>query len=658
MQPRTDTIDKQAEIKSGRKIKMTFDQSALPHLQNIFIDMYADPVAATIREILSNARDATLRSGSTEPVEVELPSEWRSEFVVRDRGTGMSPTVFEENYSKYGASTKREDDLETGMLGLGAKAPLSYTDQFTVVTVGGGVRTVAIVSRGDTGTGEIDVISETETDEQSGTEVRIPVRDTEEFNRAVHRHLRFWKPEWVTIDGEHPEEIEGFRIDPDILLTGELNEDVIVMGGVPYKVNYQHRLGSWNTNAVVTVPMGTVDFAPSREEVRYTERTKATLDTAREFIRDAVTRRVQDEVAAQPSASDAIHHLHTEVYPNTDTRLIKGDIFYGGTKIPTSWTERVQSYDVRADERTIEHTVTYAHFMNDNAVLVDDYPNRTLSRRNKDKARKLLDQRGLSPRYVAFIDASGRFGQPWTDHVTRVSWEDIKAVEIPRAESRGSSSHVSAGTYKVAESVAGYWKTHEVEAEELIGRPMVYMSPSNDFENYTRLAKHFGDDITLVILGRNRWDKFEREYADTTHVHEALKFEMELVVAEMDGSEAQWDNLGWNDRWINQFSAEHADRITDADLSEAVRSYSEAQGKISRYNAALRFFRQTGGGYYDAPDMPTSDGKVDLRDLKSRYPLLDDSRNTDALIEYVNAMVALAAQAQREAEEEVALSVA
>jgi len=157
--------------------------------------MYSNPILAICREISCNARDANREVGNNNvPITIHLPNVNEPYFKVKDSGPGISPDRIENIYIKYGSSTKREDNTQTGGFGLGSKTPFAYTDSFNVNTVFNGIKYNYICFIDDSKVGKISLLSSTETSELNGTEILIPVKqcDFNEFYSATSSSVRYW----------------------------------------------------------------------------------------------------------------------------------------------------------------------------------------------------------------------------------------------------------------------------------------------------------------------------------------------------------------------------------------------------------------------------------------------------------------------------------
>jgi hypothetical protein len=107
---------------------------------------YANPHRAMVQEVMFNAWDAH-RMGNCQDKPIDIYISDNSGFVVRDYGPGIHDDDMEDVYCTYAASTKRDDEDQTGGFGLGSKSPWSYTESFTVTSHHKGVKTMYLMSR-------------------------------------------------------------------------------------------------------------------------------------------------------------------------------------------------------------------------------------------------------------------------------------------------------------------------------------------------------------------------------------------------------------------------------------------------------------------------------------------------------------------------------
>src|SRR3546814_18492166 len=78
-------------------------------------------------------------------------------------------------------STKDQSNDQIGGWGIGSKSPFSYTDQFVLVSVHDGVRSVYSVFKDEDSIPAIALLSQEETTDANGVEVSFPV-ETHHFN--------------------------------------------------------------------------------------------------------------------------------------------------------------------------------------------------------------------------------------------------------------------------------------------------------------------------------------------------------------------------------------------------------------------------------------------------------------------------------------------
>lgn len=157
--------------------------------------LYSNPIAAICREISCNARDTHRAVGKQDiPISIYLPNTLEPFYKIKDCGEGISPDRMDNIFIKYTASTKRNDNTQTGGFGLGNKTPFSYTDMFSVITIFDGVKYSYAAMIDETKVGKMALMSEEKTDECNGTEIVIPVKekDFRSFASSTELATRHW----------------------------------------------------------------------------------------------------------------------------------------------------------------------------------------------------------------------------------------------------------------------------------------------------------------------------------------------------------------------------------------------------------------------------------------------------------------------------------
>jgi Histidine kinase-, DNA gyrase B-, and HSP90-like ATPase len=314
MKPDYDKIRSVSNLTGERQV-MTLDTNATEHLMGLLTDLYSDPQLAVIREYSTNAFDATVDAGSSEPVRVTLPSLMAPNLVIQDFGIGMTTDEVLHVYSQYGNSTKRESNDVVGMLGVGCKSALTYTNSFIISTVKNGVKTVANVTKNTDNVGEIQIIDTASTNERNGTTIQIPVRggDISDFADKAETFFQYWKPGTVLIDGKAPKFIldvgnyTKVNADHEVYYNnnkGYYSNSVLVMGNVSYPLEISHQMSG--ANLIVFAPIGAVNFAPSREELSYRGKTDKYVIEIAQVIQDEVNYLIKNAMSHATSKHDAM----------------------------------------------------------------------------------------------------------------------------------------------------------------------------------------------------------------------------------------------------------------------------------------------------------------------------------------------------------------
>lgn len=150
--------------------------------------IYADKIGSIVRELMSNAFDAHVRSGTTAtPFEVRLPNALNPTFSVRDYGCSMAHEFVMASYSTLFESSKSESNDEVGAFGLGAKSFLAYTDACTLRCWLDGEERSYAIALSDSGVPEVRLVFRGHSDERTGVEVTFAVshNDFSAFSRAA-----------------------------------------------------------------------------------------------------------------------------------------------------------------------------------------------------------------------------------------------------------------------------------------------------------------------------------------------------------------------------------------------------------------------------------------------------------------------------------------
>lgn len=529
---------------TGEQRDLTVDLSSVPHLMRILTNLYSDPVLAVVREYSTNALDSHIEADNSAPIEVSLPTALRPTFIVQDYGIGLSAEDLLEIYSKYGASTKRDSDEVVGMLGLGCKSALAYTDQFSIRAVKDGIKTNAIIGRNQHGGGMINIVGEPEqTNESNGVKISIPVKHAQDFINKAHEFFQWWEPGTVVIDGSLTAPPgDGIKLDETFTLyKSEQNRydrsymrDVIVMGNVPYPLRDRMISGNLSTGqyVIARVNIGVVDPTPAREALEYNDRTVTNIKTLQEQFQESIRQYAENEIAQASNPSQA---LMAKMRWQNDAGRLQLKILYKNEEIPSTFDVKDKQlitytpnsggykynpYNEQIDIRSLQtYTIIVGYDKNDNFENSRDRLKlRTWSYRHNVPARN-------------FLITDTMPGSPWTDEFDYYNWAVIKDTKID--ESKGEPTKSQSSIKIVAPS---NFPDNRVQTQDITEMPdnikKLLVTPAAEI-NPHEIARLF-PDTAVVILGRNRWDKFKRDYTQVQEASTAVMERIEAIEGKLD----------------------------------------------------------------------------------------------------------------------------
>jgi len=279
-------------------------ESGLSHIFNVLRNqLYSDKVLAVIREYSTNAVDAHIEAGKNDlPIRVTLPNQLNSEFKVRDFGRGLTEEQISQVYAMYGESTKRGTNEQIGQLGLGCKSAFAYGDNFIINSFVNGVKTTYNAFIDPSDIGQISKMQQSDTDEQDGIEIVIPVKsdDVNEFHSKAFRLFKFFKvvPEILGADNSTVEE----KTKKSKVIIAKDNWKLVdgdsyaIMGNIAYPIDAGALNLSWqeplyeliSSGVEIVFNIGDLEISASREALQYTEATKKSMMTTLQSIIDAL----------------------------------------------------------------------------------------------------------------------------------------------------------------------------------------------------------------------------------------------------------------------------------------------------------------------------------------------------------------------------------
>ena len=276
--------------------------------------LYSNKIGSIVRELSANALDAHREAGNeSKPFEVHVPgckglfSKNDSAFFIRDYGPGLSEKGIYSLYTSYGSSNKRDDSLQIGGFGIGSKSPFAYVNTFEVVSWHKGLKSQYVCFQDESGTPCVKKLSEEESAEPNGLQVKFTVTDTDDFQRFAEEcqyqyawyrtkpncnvHSPELKPvyenEWGMCVAQDRLSSIRSRLPGDWYTKGCFRA---VVNNSVYSISELYGTGQMRRDerlmpftdciCLLKIPGDQVDISASREELAFTDRTASAVKNA------------------------------------------------------------------------------------------------------------------------------------------------------------------------------------------------------------------------------------------------------------------------------------------------------------------------------------------------------------------------------------------
>lgn len=579
------TFTKVAEVQTNatfnQTVKMGVDNESLPHIIKSLTDIYQDGYLAAAREYISNGYDATVKRMGAQssfgvvldrPIEVTLPSRLNPVFIIRDYGTGMSRQILAEVYPKYGASTKRDNNVEAGGFGLGAKSAFSIVSSFIVTSICDGKKNTVIFEKDEDGVGVAKFLDEQDTTEDNGTVVSITLPDPARLTRIFSDSnlLLGFPHNSVKIDGQmHVNSVydtekyvpvsSGWVLNS--LVNWEKNsnrlrknwgEKVVLVGPIAYTFhtsqlgdNYSRMndVRTLDDFTVLNLPIGSVDLTPARDSLIFSDRTRKAILHASVQMRDDVFRLVDETLKNakdKREAANLVERYRTAGIGQNREWKYKREVVPKKEFVPvegaTTW------HTAPGYKTNLHHSIPPRNTSN---MIVVCGVKDAVQAQALNRFRKAFESKhdGVTENVVlTFTSAKKSELNPWMEHVlsggvlTAKKFEEKgvayrKLMNEDRRANRGavSSSGLNVGTMPVSVLKASYYARD---------RPEVSSYPAATFSGYdkvvyiqldkanpTTLAHKFAENTsnvasdTVVIAALNNSINFlNRVYGDAVRI--------------------------------------------------------------------------------------------------------------------------------------------
>lgn len=290
--------------------------------------LYKNPILAICREISANARDANREAGKGNvPIEIWLPTHAAPSLLIKDQGKGIDPDRMKNVFINYGASTKRDDNVQQGAFGIGAKSGFAYSDTFTVITTTADSKTRTYSAYIDSsGVGELALLSEAPATGPTGTTINIPVKsaDFSAFAQAIIEATTHWDVRPV-LKGSNklptwPESIVLCQGDKWKLTTcrylHETNgNSLAIIDGISYPIDSSQLKTSRNNCDFLNHSLhfefgnGELSLAASRDTIQYDEETVKTIVDRITAAQSSFISTLEKKIQNMPTYKEAVRFV-------------------------------------------------------------------------------------------------------------------------------------------------------------------------------------------------------------------------------------------------------------------------------------------------------------------------------------------------------------
>jgi hypothetical protein len=295
----------------------TISKHDMHKLWDMLQNPYKNPIGAVVREYVSNSFDSHAEAKfikehsieeikneysiyQTAPIEelealkqaVEIFSDdavivtidkddtgwfWATE----DFGVGLSPSRIKDVFVNYLKSTKETSNTMIGAFGMGSKSGLSYADVVFIRTRYNSIEYSYMLRKGENGP-RLDIIGEAATTERNGTEIKvyIEIEDVAKFRTSCKEQLAYFDNVYFSYYCEIPNNFQIIKGDSWLATTGETpqNDLHICLGKVAYPIDWKIlEIPRIDFPVALQFQIGELDVIQTREDVKYTPRTKEAI---------------------------------------------------------------------------------------------------------------------------------------------------------------------------------------------------------------------------------------------------------------------------------------------------------------------------------------------------------------------------------------------
>jgi hypothetical protein len=427
------------------------------------------------------------------------------------------------------------------------------------------------------------------------------------------------------------------------------------MGNVAYPVKPEDLdLGlPSGTSAVFFVPMGAVNIHPSREALRMTPKTKATLGELADDFNIGREKAAQAKIAGAKTLFDAIEVFKTfkgKIFDSNSHNTFKT---FKGKEIPAklefpegtvATASHLSGWNKKSDHWYVDGLKLLDW---PQAIIVKNWSQTRFTAATKKKLVKWIGENGFAVNSLNQISnfylIPANFDIPLFDPKHVVDWEVIRAIKLDYKRHNNPKAAGTYDTYVYSDNDGEDGWNFGMATEDFPDYPMYYVT--YDKENARRsvevqIMKAHHDEFILVTATSNRIEKFKRLYPDANQVTDecsnlAKAFAKTVDPLDVEANEAQ----GYSDilklqslgQWLHDHP--HA-RILDPNIDNYIQI---ATRDLKHFKSSATLY----GHYLHSSDM-CGKGGIEYRDILNDYPLVNSCyalhRMAEDGIEYMNAM--------------------
>lgn len=421
--------------------------------------LYSNKPWAIIREYCTNAQDANISAKRPDrPILLTLPTHDSLTLKIRDYGNGLDENEIREIFTVLGESTKRLDNTQTGMMGIGCKAGFAYHSDghFALTSIKNGTKAQYFAQKDKSGLPNLYIIKEEPTTEESGLELSFDIKynDVDEFRKWGIFYATFANPKPIieNLGNQIVQELtpvlsgENWKIFPSSYGVANLN---IVMGNICYPCRdasllQETKFISYGYGLVINVKMGEVSFSSSREELEYTDRTKRNVKSYIDIVKASVQEEVNKLVKDAPNLFEAVASFRIgKKFCNIDKFTWNGKEYTGcpefkgikGKAIEIGYRKKFLVHECqRTNEygKNIDDSGSFAGWLiNKSCKLAKNYQDNT--RKNRWKMDRLKSE-GFDGVVLFLDEIPAEYGVPKDEVIDWDKVEPLKPISAARAK--------------------------------------------------------------------------------------------------------------------------------------------------------------------------------------------------------------------------------